>query len=272
MDNCDLCLDQDPVSAPAARITLAELGDLLGARGPAFDETLSREWLPLRSVQQDESVYRAGDRFQSLYVVRSGFLKTRVSDGNGGEQVLGFPMRGDTIGMDGIASGSYGHDAVAMDAVVVVILGYQRFMRIARLHPVMACLFCSIFSREMSRANDMICLLGGMSAPERLAAFLLYLSRRYAALGYSNLAFHLRMRREEIASHLGLAGETVSRNFSLFTREGLIAVTGDEVRIRDLAGLKSIANEAMRDRAPGPGSGTGPRGMTRPAMLMMQTP
>jgi CRP/FNR family transcriptional regulator len=250
MDDGNLGLGRNSVSAPAARITLAELGELLGERGLIRDGALSREWLPLRWVQQDESVYRAGDRFNSLYVVRSGFLKTRISDGNGGDHVLGFPMQGDTMGIDGIASGSYGHDAVAIDAAGVVILGYQDFMRIGRLYPAMARVFCSTFSREVSRANDMICLLAGMSAAERLAVFLLQLSCRYSALGYSNLEFRLRMGRDDIARHLGLTAETVSRNFSLLAREGLIEVKDREVRIRDLAALKSISHESMRGRPP----------------------
>jgi CRP/FNR family transcriptional regulator len=176
-------------------------------------------------------------------------LKTRVSDGNGGEQVLGFPMQGDTIGIDGIASGSYHHDAVAVDIASVVILRYQDFMQTARLHPAIAQLLCSIFSREMNRANEMICLLGSMSAAERLAAFLLYLGRRFSALGYSDLAFYLRMRREDIASYLGLTGETISRNFSSLVRGGFIDLNGRLVRIKDLAGLKAIAHDSMRVRA-----------------------
>jgi CRP/FNR family transcriptional regulator, anaerobic regulatory protein len=246
----DLHAGADVVPRDAARMTFAELTELLGARALIRHEALSREWLPVRSVRRGEAVFRAGDRFDSLYVVRSGFLKTRIPDGDGGEQVLGFPMRGDALGMDGIASGLYGHDAVAVDTASVASLYYAHLMRSVRLDPGIMHLFCEIFSREMSRADEMMSLLGSMSAAERLATFLLHLGRRFSALGYSTTSFQLRMRREDIASHLGLSAETISRNFSLFARSGLIAVNGKEVSIKDLAGLRAIAHESMRGGAP----------------------
>jgi CRP/FNR family transcriptional regulator len=98
----------------------------------------------------------------------------------------------------------------------------------------------SVLAREIVRDHGVMMLLGSMRAEERLATFLINLSRRFVRRGYSSSDFHLRMTREELGSYLGLKLETVSRLFSQFQKEGLIEVHQKHVRILDIGGLERV--------------------------------
>jgi len=154
---------------------------------------------------------------------------------DGRDQVTGFHMAGEVLGMDGIGTGNHAADAVALEDSEVCILPYSRLEDPGlqrQLHKVM--------SRELVRDQGVMMLLGTMRAEERLAAFLINLSSRFVARGFSSSEFHLRMTREEIGSYLGLSLETVSRLFSRFQEDGLIAVQQKHVRILDVPGLRAV--------------------------------
>jgi CRP/FNR family transcriptional regulator len=188
-----------------------------------------------RRVKRGESLYRVGSGFESLYAVRSGFFKSRVVLVDGRDQVTGFHMAGEVLGMDGIGSDSHTADLIALEDSEVCVIPYARLEEPAlqrQLHKVM--------SRELVRDQGVMMLLGTMRAEERLAAFLLNLSQRFLARGYSPDEFHLRMTRDEIGSYLGLSLETVSRLFSRFHDEGLIVVQQKHVRILDIPALKAV--------------------------------
>ena len=188
-----------------------------------------------RRVKRGESLYRAGAAFQYLYAVRSGFFKSVTVLEDGREQVTGFHMAGEMLGLDGIGAGAHTTDAVALEDSDVCVIPYSHLEQPQlqrQLHKVM--------SRELVRDQGVMMLLGSMRAEERLAVFLLNLSQRFKARGYSPTEFHLRMTRDEIGSFLGITLETVSRLFSRFQDEGLITVQQKHVRILHVPGLRTL--------------------------------
>lgn len=193
-----------------------------------------------RKIRRGESLFRAGDRFEALYAVRLGFLKSTVMSADGREQVTGFHMAGELVGLDGIGNETHSCDTVALEDTEVCVIPYERLEEVASAVPVLRHHFHKVMSREIVRDQGVMMLLGSMRAEERLAAFLLNLSQRFLARGYSPAEFHLRMTREEIGSYLGLKLETVSRLFSKFQEEGFVSVQQKHIRIIDVDGLKRL--------------------------------
>ena len=185
-------------------------------------------------------LYRSGDPFDSLYAIRTGFFKTQVLHEDGREQVTGFQMTGEIIGMDAISNDVHTCDAIALEDSEVCELPFARLEELSRELPLLQRHLHKIMSREIVRENGIMLLLGSMRAEERLAAFLLNLSQRFAARGYSPTAFQLRMTRQEIGNYLGLKLETVSRTLSYFQEAGLIKIRNKAVEILDLPRLKAF--------------------------------
>ncbi|SRR5581483_568167 len=196
-----------------------------------------------RRVKRGETLFNAGDEFNAVYAVRSGFFKTCVVDGEGREQVTGFFMGGELLGMDGLGSGSHNGAAVALEDSEICVMPFALIEKMAREIPALQRHLHAVLAREIVRDHGVMMLLGSMRAEERLAAFLTNLSKRFVRRGYSSSEFHLRMTREEIGSYLGLKLETVSRLFSLFQKEGLIEVQQKHVRILDAGGLEQILKQ-----------------------------
>lgn len=193
-----------------------------------------------RRVRRGEALFAAGDEFKAIYAVRGGFFKTSLVDGEGREQVTGFFMGGELLGMDGIGAGHYNNAAIALEDSEVCALPYALIEEMAQKSQALQRQLHAVLAREIVRDHGVMMLLGSMRAEERLATFLLNLSKRFTARGYSPSDFHLRMTREEIGSYLGLKLETVSRLFSRFHDDGLIEVQQKHVRILDIAGLSQI--------------------------------
>ena len=192
-----------------------------------------------RRVKRGETLYRAGAPFDAIYAVRTGFFKASVVLEDGRDQVTAFHMGGEIVGLDGIGTERHTTDVIALEDSEVCIIPYARLEEAGmqrQLHKAM--------SRELVRDQGVMLLLGTMRAEERLAAFLLNLSQRFVARGFSPSEFHLRMTRDEIGSYLGLSLETVSRLFSRFQEDGLIAVQQKHIVIHDIAGLKSVMVKA----------------------------
>jgi CRP/FNR family transcriptional regulator len=204
---------------------LDRLGELVGGR---------------RRVRRQQHLYRAGDGFSALYAIRVGFFKTDVLLEDGREQVTGFQMPGEILGMDGICTESHTCNSIALEDSEVCVIPYDQLESLSREIDTLQHHFHKVMSREIVRDHGVMMLLGTMRAEERLAAFLLNMSQRFTARGYSPAEFHLRMTREEIGSYLGLKLETVSRVFSKFQEEGLIAVQQRHIRILDTPGLKRV--------------------------------
>ena len=198
-----------------------------------------------RNVKRGEAIYREGDKFNSLYAIRSGFFKTTQTLEDGREQVTGFQMAGEILGMDGIGTDEQSCDAVALEDSQVCVIPYARIEQLSREMPGMQRQFHKMMSREIVRDHGVMLLLGSMRAEERLAAFLLNLSQRFTARGYSASEFNLRMTRDEIGSFLGLKLETVSRLFSRFHDEKLIKVWQKNINILDVAGLRQVMGRRL---------------------------
>src|SRR5471032_3604182 len=193
-----------------------------------------------RKVKRGESLFRAEDKFNSVYAIRVGFFKTAVLHGDGREQVTGFQMPGELVGLDGIGTGAYSSNAVALEDCEVCVLPFALIEEIGREIPALQRHLHSVLSREIVRDHGVMMLLGSMRAEERLAVFLLNLSKRFIRRGWSASDFHLRMTRDELGSYLGLKLETVSRLFSRFHDDGLIEVQQKHVRILDSIGLQQV--------------------------------
>jgi CRP/FNR family transcriptional regulator, anaerobic regulatory protein len=193
-----------------------------------------------RRIKRGEALFNAGVQFSAVYAIRSGFFKTSVLDGDGREQVTGFFMGGELVGLDGLGAGAYNGTAVALEDSEVCVLPYALIEEMSREVPALQRHWYSVFAREIVRDHGVMLLLGSMRAEERLATFLLNLSKRFVRRGYSASDFHLRMTREELGSYLGLKLETVSRLFSQFQVERLIDVQQKHVRILDVPGLERV--------------------------------
>jgi CRP/FNR family transcriptional regulator len=195
-----------------------------------------------KRVKRGAALFNVGDKFTALYAVRSGFFKTCVTTADGRDQVTGFQMTGEIIGMDGIVSDHHSCDAVALEDAEVCIMPFDQVEALSREFTTLQHHVHKILSREIVRDHSVMLLLGSMRAEERLAAFLLNLVQRLHARGFSQSEFVLRMTREEIGSYLGMKLETVSRTFSKFAEDGIIDVKQRHVLIKNVDALRQIVN------------------------------
>jgi len=187
-----------------------------------------------------QRVHTVGQAFDMLYIVNSGFLKTVMIDESGNEQVISFPMKGDLFGIDGIHSRCYTSEAVALSSCDIILVPFRKFAAMGRVYPELETAIYSVMSRELTREQAMVSMLGSLCAEARVARFLVSLSERFSALGYSGREFNLRMTRHEIGSYLGLTLETVSRTLSAFNDIGLISVDQRAICVHDLAALQTL--------------------------------
>ena len=193
-----------------------------------------------RKVHRGASLFHSGDPFSALYAVRYGFFKSFITTSDGRDQVTGFYMAGELIGMDGIGTERHTCTLMALEDSEVCIMPFARIEELSREIEPLQRHFHRMLSREIVRDQGVMLLLGSMRAEERLAAFLLNLSQRFLKRGFSPSEFVLRMTREEIGSYLGMKLETVSRLFSRFHEERLIEVRQKHVRLRDIDGLRAL--------------------------------
>ena len=193
-----------------------------------------------RPIKRGGYVFRAGAPLRSLFAIRAGSFKASVLHDDGREQVTGFYMAGEIMGLDGISSDIHTVNAVALEDSELCELPYYEMERLVRDIPSLQHHFHRIMSREIVRDHGVMLLLGAMSAEERIATFLLQLSKRYLARGYSASSFSLRMSRGEIGSYLGLTIETVSRVFSRLQEEGYLSVQKRDICLKNVPGLRKL--------------------------------
>ncbi len=195
-----------------------------------------------RKIKRGATLFSNGEKFTSLYAIRTGFFKTCIATEDGRDQVTGFQMAGEVIGLDGIVNDHHTCDAVALEDAEVCVMPFDRIEEISREVNALQHHVHKIMSREIVRGHGVMLLLGSMRAEERLAAFLLNLVQRLHARGFSQHELILRMTREEIGSYLGLKLETVSRTFSKFVEDGIVEVKQRHVHILEPEALKRIVN------------------------------
>ncbi|MFN7085715.1 MAG: fumarate/nitrate reduction transcriptional regulator Fnr [Burkholderiales bacterium] len=237
-----VAVDVNKLKTVCATCSLHELC-LPAGLSPQELETFDRLFNRRRSVKRGDYLYRAGTELQSLYAIRSGFMKSCVLHEDGREQVAGFHMMGDLLGLDAISTNHHTTDTVALEDSDVCEIPFTALEKLSREMPALQQHFHRIMSREIVRDHGVMLLLGTMRAEERLAAFLLNLSQRFAARGYSALEFNLRMTREEIGSYLGLKLETISRVLSRFQEDGLIDVKNKHIRINKIEQLRELIGQ-----------------------------
>jgi CRP/FNR family transcriptional regulator len=218
-----------PVSAPDGGVRLEEL----------------RTHVPVlqRKLDAGQYLYRAGQPFHALYLVHAGFLKTCMTAEDGREQVTGFRMRGDMIGVESIGMAAHTCDTIALDTCGVWELPYPEILKACAAMPELQAQLTSALAAEIRSDRSWMLALGTLSAEQRVAAFLLDVAARHEALGFSARHFVLRMSRTDIGSFLALKHETVTRALTRLTNQGCIAIQRREVRILDVRALR----EAVRD-------------------------
>lgn len=187
--------------------------------------------------------FRVGDPFTAVYAVRAGTVKTYVVDDEGREQVLGFHLPGELVGLNAIHPQRYPCNAVALDEVTLCRFSFSAMAALATQVPDLQAKLFDLLSADIARSAV---LAGDYSADERIASFLLGLSERFAARGYSPRRFRLTMSRTDIANYLRLATETVSRVLQRFDHDGLVAVDRREIELVAPDRLKHLARRVMR--------------------------
>ena len=189
-------------------------------------------------------LFREGAPFSTIAAVRTGAVKTCLTGSDGREQVLGFFLPGEVIGLNAIANGRYPCDAIALEDTVLCQVSFSGMAELAaRLPAVQARLF-ALLSEDIAKAA---LLAGDFPARERLAAFIMSLARRHAARGQSGRRLRLPMPWSDVASHLRLAPETVSRLAKGFQNEGLLQMERREIDILDVTALETLAGDILRD-------------------------
>lgn len=220
--------------------SLAKVCELLRIECPhsVADDVVHFRHMQFRPRQ---CLHTIGQPFDSLYVVNAGFLKTITVDEFGHEMVLGFPMRGELIGAESVYRKQYLIETVALSNCDLIRIPFKVFLSLGQEHPALAPSLFSMMSRANAHQNTAVNLLGAFTSEARLARFLLWMSRRFAEMGYSSTEFNLHMSREEIGLYLGSTLATVSRAFSALNASGLISVKQRSVIIRNLDGLYRLA-------------------------------
>lgn len=203
----------------------------------ALDQIVKRG----RPLKKGEFLFRQGDPFTSVFAVRAGALKTFSLSDSGEEQITGFHLPSELVGMSGMDSESYPVSAQALESTSACEMPFERLEELALQVPQLRRQLMRVMSREIRDDQQMMLLLSKKNADERIAAFLVNLSARYRARGFSANQFRLPMSRNELGNHLGLAVETVSRVFTRFQQNGLIEAEGKEVTILNSMELCALA-------------------------------
>ena len=203
----------------------------------SLDDIIERK----RPLHKHDKLVNAGDKFTSLFAVRSGSFKSYISDKDGVEQVIGFHFPGDIIGFDALRDDVHQSYSQALETAMVCELPYETLEQVSNDYPKLRQQIMRFMSAEIKNDHDLMMLLSKRSAEERLLHFLNHLSERFDERGYSSKQFNLSMTRNEIGNYLGLTVETISRLLNRFDKQGILAVNGKFITINQLEELKSIA-------------------------------
>ena len=197
-----------------------------------------------RPLQKGEYLYHAGDKFHSVYAVRSGSIKAINTTDGGLEQVTGFYLPGEIMGMDGIGNNQHANSAIALETSAVCEIPFARLEELSIKIPQLQRHFFQLMSREITQDQQLITLLSKNSAEERIASLLLSISSRNSRRKLSPTSFRLPMSRADIGNFLGLTVETVSRVFSRFQKKNLLDVNKKEITITDMNALQEASGQA----------------------------
>ncbi len=194
-----------------------------------------------RPLRRGEYLYRAEDPFRAIYAVRAGAIKTTVLSINGEEQITGFHLPGEILGLDAINSGRHPCSAQALETTSVCEIPFDNLEYLATKIPGLQQSLLRIMSKEIFKDHELLYAVAKRSADERLAIVLLSFSNRFGRRGLSRTRFRLPMSRAELSNYLGLAPETMSRLFRRFQEQGLITASGKEIALQDIGALRDLA-------------------------------
>ena len=197
-----------------------------------------------RVRKRGEYLFRAGDEFHAFYVLNAGYVKTSYVSEDGCEQTIGLQLRGDILGLDALATGVYGCDAVTLDACDILAIPFDALIASSQKNPALVREIYQVFSAEIRADRDLMHTIRRLTAMGRVAAFLLDMSARFASRGFSGTHLQLRLTRREIGSMLGLELETVSRAISHLAQSGLIAVNHRDILLLDRDALDAFIKDA----------------------------
>lgn len=215
-----------PVGMPASEV--AKLDELVKER--------------LR-IAKGQPLFLHGTSLDALFSLRTGSIKSQIVEASGHHQITGFYLPGEIVGLDGMFDGMHSSTSIAMEDSEVCVVKLDDIDEVSRYVPTLQHQVRRLMSKEIARSHQVLLALGSMRSEQRLAALLINLSQRLAALGYSSTDFIMRMGREEIGNYLGLTLETVSRLFSRFARDGVIRVNQREIKILDMAALNELVGK-----------------------------
>lgn len=198
-------------------------------------------------LKPEAYLYRQEDQCNSLFVVKSGSFRSFISSADGYEQTIGFYLPGELMGLDALQNGRFHCGVVALETATVCEVPLTRLNELCNHIPSLQAQLMRIVGTQIVSDHDKIVLLGNRSAAEKMATFLLMMSQRYSALGYSGTEFNLTMRRHDIANFLGLTIETVSRQLRHLSQKGIITVKQRGIHITNLGSLKTIVEPCLPD-------------------------
>ena len=206
-------------------------------------EKLDRVSRRVRPLRKGEVLFRPGEPLTSLYAMRSGCMKLYISSNEGEDQITGFYLPGEILGLDGVESDFHTCTAVALETSTLCAFPYKNLSEICKHVPAMHDQMFRLMGRELSHENQLLLTVNKKNAEERIATFLISLSARFKRLGYSETEFRLNMSRAEIGNYLGLTIETVSRGLNRFQKIGLISIQRKYVKILNMSGLKALCSQ-----------------------------
>ena len=213
-----------------------ETGDL-----DKLDKVIKRR----QAVNKNNYLFRIGEPLKSVYAIRSGSFKTFLTNPDGTEQIVGFSLPGELIGMDGIGDSKHNCSARALETSSVCEIPYERLESLAIEIPGLQHQLLKLMSQEIQQDQNLMMLLAQMPTETRLASFLLGLSRRLSQRGYAATEFNLSMSRGDIANLLGMAVETISRLLTHFQEDGILRVERKHITVLQLDKLEELATHCV---------------------------
>ncbi len=227
------------------------LAELCLPRGLNQQELESLEKLvrQTRPLQKGDYLFRGGDPLSSLYAVRSGSIKLFTDSDDGEEQIIGFYLPGEIVGLDGFETNAHSCSAIALETSSLCSFPYADLAHICQNVPALQEQMFRIMGRELSHENRLLLTIAKKNAEERIASFLSSLSARFKTLGFSPLDFHLSMSRQEIGNYLGLTIETVSRILSRLQKNGVIEIDNKRITIVNPEALSGMCGGKSFDAA-----------------------
>lgn len=193
-----------------------------------------------RVIHKGDYIHRQGDKVKSLYIVRSGSVKEAIICNNGNEQILAFYFPGEIVGLDSLSKQIYNCSVSALETTTYCALPIKEFMNICSQIPSLQHMLLTIMSKALAFENKMLLSACNKNAEEKIATFLMTISKRYKRLGYNPTELRLPMSRQEIGAYFGLTSETVSRIFTDFQKHKIISIRSRQLKIKNMDALTKL--------------------------------